>query len=178
MAALTNGWLVATRFSAQSGIPFSVIQAINGLPGTNIQLVNFPDLVPGVPVYLHGVSGVPRGWQLNPEAFGAVPIDPTTGLPERVGTSFRNEFYGPDFWGLNFSTQREFPIYERLNLTFRVDAFNVINHANLGYVSNLFPPTGQFGQLISTLPTTIGAANPLYSFGAARSLQLSLKLSF
>ncbi|HWO36492.1 MAG TPA: hypothetical protein VNO32_47510, partial [Candidatus Acidoferrum sp.] len=177
--ALTTGWLLATRFSAQSGVPFSVVQSINELPATTVQYVDFPDLLPGVPVYLHGVSGVTRGWEVNPAAFSAVPVDPTTGLPERPGTSFRNEFHGPAFWGLNFSTQREFPIYERLNLTFRVDAFNIFNHANLGYVSNMFSSgNAQFGQVIPYYLTSIGASNPLYAFGAARSLQLSLKLSF
>jgi hypothetical protein len=175
--ALTGGWLLAARFSAQSGSPFTVVQSFVPASGTNIVEAYFPDVVRGAPIYLHGVPGVLRGWELNPAAFNSVPVDPTTGDPERQGTAYRNEFHGPAFWGFNTSMQRDFAIYDRLNLSFRVDAFNVFNHANLGDVNDMFP-SSNFGQLGTVVLSTTGSPNPLYAFGAARSLQLSLKLHF
>jgi hypothetical protein len=179
--AFTKGWLVAGRFSVQSGLPFSVIQTTSVLPGTNISILAFPDLVPGQPIYEHGVPGITRGWELNPNAFQLVPTDPTTGLPIAPGTAYRNEFHGPSLWGFNPSVQRRFDIHERLGLTFRVDAFNLFNHANLTSVNNyLYPGNSTFGQIVvqGIGATTLNSSNPLYAWGAARSLQLSLKLNF
>jgi|HubBroStandDraft_6_1064221.scaffolds.fasta_scaffold00070_49 hypothetical protein len=182
MRALTRGWLIANRFSAQSGYPLNVYQdEFVSLPnGTQLQYN--PDLVPGVPIYLHGsaadVDGqpVPGSWRLNPAAFALVPTDPTTGIPIRQGTLGRNYVRGPGFWALNTSLQRTFAIYEELHLIFRVDAFNILNHPNLDFPDTNLPDS-TFGQLGSSV-RTIGVANQLYAMGAPRSLQLSLKLQF
>jgi Carboxypeptidase regulatory-like domain/TonB dependent receptor/TonB-dependent Receptor Plug Domain len=182
MRALTHGWVVANRFSTQSGYPLQIYQDECGpLPNGTCQQY-FPDLIPGVPIYLHGsaaeVNGnpVPGGWRLNPAAFALVPTNPTTGLPIRQGTLGRNFVRGPGFYALNSAVQRSFPIHERLHLLFRVDAFNILNHPNLDFPdANL--PDSTFGQL-GTGVRTIGVANQLYAMGAPRSLQFSLKLQF
>jgi Carboxypeptidase regulatory-like domain/TonB-dependent Receptor Plug Domain len=183
LRALTRGWFVANRFSTQSGYPINVYQD-QFVPLPNGGAQNYlPDLVPDVPIYLHGsaadVNGqpVPGSWRLNPAAFALVPTDPTTGLPVRQGTLGRNFIRGPGFYALNTAVQRSFPIHEQLHLLFRVEAFNILNHPNLD-----FPDTGlsdsTFGQLVGGNIRTIGVANQLYAMGAARSLQLSLKLQF
>jgi hypothetical protein len=181
--ALTGGWVVANRFSTQSGYPLNIFEAY-GVPLPNGGFQNYlPDLVPGVPIYLHGraadVNGqpVPGSWRLNAAAFAPVPTDPTTGIPIRQGTLGRNYLRNPPFWALNTAVQRSFPIREQLRLIFRAEAFNIFNHPNLSS-----PDTGlsdsTFGQLIGGVVTTTGSGNQLYSMGAARSLQLSLKLQF
>jgi hypothetical protein len=184
--ALTSGWVVANRFSTQSGYPLNVYQD-QCIPLPNGGCQNYvPDLVPGAPIYLHGsaadVNGqpVPGSWRLNSAAFVLVPTDPTTGIPVRQGTLGRNYVRGPGFYALNTAVQRSFPIYEELHLIFRVDAFNILNHPNLD-----FPDTGlsdsTFGQLVGNgagAIRTIGVPNGLYAMGAPRSLQLSLKLQF
>jgi len=69
-------------------------------------------------------------------------------------------------------------LYERLNLEFQVDAFNILNHPNftnpLGYVE--FGPF--YLQSQQMLNQGLGGLNPLFQEGGPRSLQLSLKLSF
>jgi len=182
--ALTNGWLIANRFSTQSGSPLNVYQdQFVALPNGTAQEY-FPDLVPGVPIYLHGraadVNGepVPGSWRLNPAAFALVPTDPTTGLPVRQGTLGRNFVRGPGFYALNMAVQRSFSLYEKLHLIFRVDAFNILNHPNPGYPDPTLSDS-TFGQLRGSYPVqTIGVNNQLYAMGAARSLQFSLKLQF
>jgi len=184
--AFTHGWVIANRFSTQSGYPFDVYQdQYVPLPDGGQQ--NYlPDLVPGVPIYLHGsaadVNGqpVPGNWRLNPAAFAMVPTDPTTGLPVRQGTLGRNFVRGPGFYALNTAVQRSFPIYERLHLIFRVEAFNVLNHPNLDFPDTTLSDS-TFGQIVPGYgggPRTIGVSNQLYAMGAPRSLQLSLKLQF
>jgi hypothetical protein len=177
--ALTNGWLVAGNLFAQSGGPFSVVQTQGVITGTNVSVIDFPDIVPGQPIYEHGVTGVLRGWLLNPNAFQDVPVNPNTRLPISAGTTYRNEFHGPALWGLDNSMQRDFHIYEKLALTFRVDAYNILNHANLTAIASNFTPSNTvFGQILPSGATTLNSSNSLYASGAARSLQISLKLAF
>jgi hypothetical protein len=179
---ITHGWVLANRFSAQSGYPLEIIQTQIVEPD-GAQENYRPDLVPGVPIYLHGraadVNGepVPGGWRLNPAAFAAVPTN-VDGIPVRQGTLGRNFVRNPPFYSLNTSVQRSFPIYENLHLNFRVEAFNILNHPNLSNPDTNFPEDATFGQLVQGTITSIGSYNQLYAMGSARSLQISLRLQF
>jgi hypothetical protein len=176
--AFSRGWLLAYRFSAQTGYPFDVDQGAYDFEGSFIPFS--PQLVPGVPIYLHDVDGVPGKWRLNPAAFSPVPTDPTTGAPLAPGVG-RNYFHGPNFWNLNTALERTFSIREPLKLLFRAEAFNIFNHPNFGGISN-FLGSANFGEAeaLQTIGTAnaIGSTNPLYSTGSPRSLQLSLKFQF
>ncbi len=183
MRALTRGWLLANRFAAQSGYPLDLSQGTFTLPNGAQQEI-IPDLVPGVPIYLHGAAAdvngepVPGNWRLNSEAFAPVPTD-ADGNPIRQGTLGRNYIRNPGFWVLNTAVERSLPIRDRLNLIIRLEAFNIFNHPNLGN-PDTYLPDSTFGQLVQGSVTTIGAANNggLYSMGSSRSLQISLKLQF
>jgi len=192
--SLTHGWLLANRFATQSGYPVNVYEESNASLPNGAEIDYTPNLVPGVPIYLHGsaaysssnnISTTPPyniGWALNRAAFactgesaplatsGACTVSPTA-----EGTLGRNYLRNPAFWALNTAVQRSFPIYEQLQLKFRADAFNIFNHPNL---SN--PYTASLGSTFGELDgiTTIGASKALYAMGASRSLQFSLKLQF
>ena len=177
LRAVTEGWSISGRVMVQSGNPIDVIQGqyvlSNGVTG-NIR----PDLVSGVPIYLHNVSGVPGGWELNYAAFNFVPTDPNTGAPLRQGTLGRNFVHGPNFWNINTAVQRNFPLRDRLRLAFRVDAFNLLNHANVNSIDpNLADGPGFFGTGLG-VQTTGPSDSSLYASGSARSLQFMLKLEF
>jgi Carboxypeptidase regulatory-like domain/TonB-dependent Receptor Plug Domain len=187
LRAVTSGWLLANRFAAQSGYPTNLAQDNAALPD-GIEATYYPDLVPGVPIYLHGSAAVnpttgapaPGGWMLNRNAFACVPTNGTTpcvGTPTENGDLGRNYVRLPSFWALNTAVQRDFPLYEQLHLNFRAEAFNILNHPNLTS-PNTSLTSSTFGELISANITTMGTHNSLYAMGAARSLQLSLRLSF
>jgi Carboxypeptidase regulatory-like domain/TonB dependent receptor len=174
LRALTTGWSLDDRFTAQTGFPLYVYQGIYFLPDGESAFIR-PDLTPGVPIYLHDVPGNIGGWGLNPAAFSSVPLNPD-GSPTMEGSLGRNFVHGPDFWNVNVAIQRAFPIHERLQLLFRVDAFNVLNHPNAGTVDICTCDT-TFGKSFGTV-ATIGVPNQLYATGSPRSLQFALKLQF
>jgi hypothetical protein len=79
---------------------------------------------------------------------------------------------------VDVSISRKFPLWERLTLQLRADAFNIFNHPNftnpLGYI--------QFGdfylQSNQMLNQGLGGLSPIFQQGGPRSLQLSLRLAF
>jgi hypothetical protein len=188
LRSVTNGWLLANRFSAQSGYPAQIYQAVTELPQTEGGGYSYfyPDLVSGVPIYLHGSAAhvastnYNLNWRLNPAAFACTPTNSSTpchGTPTVQGDLGRNYIRQPSFWALNTSLQRDVPIYERLHLNARLDAFNILNHPNPSSVIGTLS-SSEFGELSAGSIAEIGTNNGLYAMGAARSLQLSLKLQF
>jgi hypothetical protein len=93
----------------------------------------------------------------NPAAF-AIPAAFTFG---NVG---RNTVYGPGRQTLDLALQREFSMTETVKLQVRAEAFNALNHSNLG-TPNRFVNTPQFG-------TITEASTP------GREIQLGVRLSF
>jgi hypothetical protein len=101
--------------------------------------------------------------------------------PGQLGNTGRNAFRGPGLYNLDISLSRSFPVKyfgEEGRLIFRVDAFNLLNHANLNNPDALLTsPTfgvatyGRSGQA-SGFP----AVAPFHE--TARQLQLILRLSF
>jgi hypothetical protein len=172
--ALANGWSVDVRSYVQSGAPIDVISGNYLDPGTGQLLPIRANTVPGQPFYLRNQPGAPGGWQLNPAAFTPVPLN-SDGIPVSAGTLGRNQLHAPNVWGFNTAFQRNFHIVDQLGLVFRVEAFNLLNHANFGLVQNNLLASN-FGQVQGN--GTFGAKNSLYATGGPRSLQIVLKLVF
>jgi hypothetical protein len=134
-----------------------------------------PDLVPGVPLYLQN-SSFPGGRAINREAF----IIPQT---MRQGSLGRNTFRGFPLRQLDLALRRRFAVTERMNLQFRMDAFNVFNRPNFGDpVGDL--NSGLFGRSTSMFARSLGnnvgsvGLNSAYQSGGPRGVQMSLKLQF
>jgi hypothetical protein len=90
-----------------------------------------------------------------------------------LGSSGRNQFYGPGFIQDNISAFKTFPLWERLTLETRVDAFQLSNTPQFGNPSASITST-TFGQVTST----IGSGSGVNGTGGGRALQLSGKLRF
>jgi hypothetical protein len=166
LANLTKDWSLDGVVVARSGFPFDAIVLLGG------SLTGFTraDLVPGQPLWVSAPSA-PGGKMLNGSAF----LVPST---IRQGTEGRNIIPGLGLTQVDLSFERKFALTERINLKFRTDAFNLLNHPNF---TN--PPAAiQFGpsELRSRqmLNQGLGGLNPLFQEGGPRSLQLSLKLTF
>jgi hypothetical protein len=86
-----------------------------------------------------------------------------------VGSEGRNTFVGPSYVTWDTSLFKNIKITERVNMQFRAEAFNIMNHTNFqlpgaGGATNNRTNSGSFGQAGGTF-------NP-------RNLQFGLKLSF
>jgi hypothetical protein len=79
------------------------------------------------------------------------------------GTASNGTIRGPGYTSLNLSLYKSFPIYDRLNLQFRAEAFNALNHPNFNSVDTGVG-SGSYGQLTNT--------------GDPRIIELALKMSF
>lgn len=192
--AVFHHWGIDDRFTARTGFPVTLngIQVID--PATGGTYNSGLDINPGVPFYVDGTDcavvynngkGCPGGRAINPGAFGLPAGCDSFSCPPgtAIGDAPRNFVRGFGIWQMDFAVRREFPIYDRLKLQFRAEAFNVFNHPNYGtmnstYCSPSMGPGCTFGQATSTLAQSLGTLSPLYQSGGPRSLQFALKLVF
>ncbi len=182
-----RGFLIAPILSVHSGLPMYIGQS-NENAAQNASDQQRPNLVnPGVSLY---TSEVPNGngvQYLLPATAANFPLAPTgpyysgTGsarvqqLSTSIGTLGRDVVRGPGQVDTNIAIGRVFPIRERLRLTIRMEAYNVLNHTN-------------FSNPASTLAIAANSAGVPYfnapnfglitSAGQARFLQLVARFDF
>jgi hypothetical protein len=189
---LVNNWELAPLVHIQSGAPFSVT---SGQDNSFTDIGNDrPNLIPGVPVYLHqairsGSGQANRGY-LNPAAFAQVtagcPIDPNTKQPNPLtcagygtyGNIHRNSFRGPTNYQFDAQVSRIFPIHESLNMTLRLEAFNLLNHPNFNLPTGTTAgtPGGTTGQMAVLTSGTFGQVST--TANQPRIFQGSVKFNF
>ncbi|MGH9511448.1 MAG: TonB-dependent receptor domain-containing protein [Terriglobales bacterium] len=178
--SLLSDWSIQNVVQLHSAPPINIFEAdFSQLAQYSTQIR--PDLVLGQPLYLSGRQ-YPGGKALNPAAFIAPPVD-SSGNPTRQGNLGRNSLRGFGLSQWDLAIHRDFRIRDPLQLMFRAELFNVLNHPNFG------PPQsgigmGDFGQstqiLADSLGGNVGAGgfNALYQLGGPRSVQFALKLQF
>ena len=166
--ALTRDWSLDVVGIARTGFPFNgtifVVSPVLGY--TFIR----PDRVAGQPLWVAN-SGAAGGKSLNPLAFTRPPAG-------QQGTEGRNDISGFGLTQFDFSLARKIHLTERVNLQFRTDAFNVLNHPNFfNPGASVFSGPSQL-KSSRMLNQGLGGLNPLFQEGGPRSLQLSLRLTF
>lgn len=118
-----GGWESTMIANYTGGYPFSVYSGQdNALTGTGLQRA---DLVPAQVVTLgrRSTAASSANW-FNSAAF----------VPNAIGTygdTGRNAYRGPSYTDVDVGLLKSFRLRERLNTTFRFEAFNVFNHTNL-----------------------------------------------
>ena len=166
---LLSEWTIDTIVVARSGFPFNAnVFGVSPDPGG--YALTRPDRISGQSSWVSS-PGAPGGKMLNANAFV---VPPTV----RQGTEGRNDIAGFGLTQVDVSLGRKFQLTDRLNLQFRADAFNVLNHPNFtnpfAYIQ--FGPT--YLAATEMLNQGLGGLNPLFQQGGPRSLQLSLRLAF
>jgi hypothetical protein len=159
----TQGWAVSgiTRFS--SGFPVTLVNlGDNSLLGAEPNGINNfgvdePDFTPG-PLQL---NGNPRNGQpyFNTALFDLQPL----GTP---GTSARRFFYGPGMNNYDMALLKNLKLTESKSLQFRLEAFNVFNHAQFfgaGAVDGNID-SSTFGQVLNAGPPRLLQVGAKFSF--------------
>jgi len=189
---LTRGWTLYSIITAQSGFPMDVIAGLPGpaggefVPGPSgfgdSNLVR-PDWAGGPPQQLDphtvrtidvGGTAVTGRFIFDPSGLSfpacfnsSAPPGTPGGCPQATyGTLSRNFFPGPDRVNVDLSLEKKTALTERVQLAFRAEFFNVLNHTEwqtpLSGSATFFSP--QLGQITSTYDPRIG--------------QLALRLTF
>jgi hypothetical protein len=160
--ALLGGWQITGITQAQNGTPFSVattddFAGIGQSQGQGWQ-------VNGSPTYPKQFGSA--GWLSAKDASGNPYF--TRPTPGTFSNAYRNQFYGAGLTNWNLGLFKTFPIQERVGLTFRAEAFNWLNHPNLGGANGGAPNSNPTSSAFGTITTK----------DSRRQLQLSLKLNF
>lgn len=181
-AWLLGGWQLSSLLTFRSGLPFNITtDSDTSGTGEGFQRPNLiGDPFAGVS---HSIQTDNNGnkfvqW-INPAAFA----QPAAGT---FGNLSRNKFFGPAYQSVDFSIFKNTTIHERVTAQFRVELFNLLNHANFA-PPNTNPFTQSvgwagpsasngFGQLTDTIGSYNGA--PGIGPGEPFNTQLALKIIF
>lgn len=146
---LLSGWQVSGVFIGTTGSPTNIGDGNSSYPNDR------PDGVPGVDRYVGGYN-MGQLQYLNPDAFSVqnLPIQDASGAQIRPGTLGKNVVYQPGSEILNASLTKGFRFTERVQMKLHMDAFNALNHTNLGDLETDVT-SGSFGQLGSATARTM-----------------------
>jgi len=185
---LVKGWSLYPIFSWRTGFPLSIS---SGLPVNNTSDPGPSGAGDGYLANAVFVPGVNHITLMNPKSQGTSCTNPVTGVMETGNLYFgcdaftpisdtpgsgyglpRDFFRGPGRTNLDLALAKTTFITERVNAEFRVEAFNLFNHAEFANPdTNINSST--FGQITST---TFGSG--VNALQTQRILQLALRLTF
>jgi hypothetical protein len=154
LKTLVNGWELNGIVTLQRGSPFNVVSDVDasqsGVGADHADLVG--------------------NWQIAGDRSKAASIDRyfntsafVVNAPGTFGNLGRNVLRGPGMSNIDLGTVKTFAVTERWRVQLRGEAFNLLNHANLG-TPNANVSSAQFGRITS-------AGNP-------RVMQVALKVVF
>jgi len=147
-----EGWQLAGIVQLQSGSPVNIVTSnstVNGIANT---------LRPDVTGPIDIVGSVERWFDTS--VFSAV---------QRPGSLGRNVVIGPGFNNTDLSVIKNTRFGEKLRMQFRVEFFDLFNHANFG-APGVVVGTPAFGQITST-------RFPTGESGSSRQIQFAVKIN-
>jgi hypothetical protein len=185
---LLGGWQITGVTQFQTGLPFTVGSGDDfaGVGGRG----NIQDNISGVREIqiwnVNGETSLPRGDRQFSEGAGdqnywfrvrnedGSPLFTAPAAGTFTTQRNRNLVRGPGYQNWNLGLFKSFLITEQHRLTFRAEAFNWLNHPNLG-ATNGYGANNDGGLDVNPRSSTFGKVT---SKGGQRSLQLSLRYSF
>jgi hypothetical protein len=168
-----GGWQLSNNTTWGSGLPWT--PSFSKCGGEQDVGVCRPDR--GTGSFHTGVSGDIDPKNHNLTFYTPVPditdpanppgpfADPTKG---HLGNIQRNSFFGPRAFTSDLSIVKKFPVYERFNMQFRTDFFNLFNHGVYANPNSTIDGTGTNDGKITSL-----------QFGyPMRQIQFALRFDF
>ncbi len=177
---------IAPVFLGHTGLPINITQT-NEIPGSSQRPNGNPQAVRLTQQYVNGsaiqyyASAANTNFPLTPSGPAYLTLNGvrTQVISTGFGNVGRDSNRAPGEVDVNASISKDFPIYDRLHFQFRVDAFNLINHTNLG------SPSGALSVAADPInPNTVSFATNSNGFGKItsaqpnRTLQLSTRFYF
>jgi hypothetical protein len=185
-----SGWEFGGIFSANTGVPFTVTIAPDPLGMNSTDAFSFPDRVRGCNPVHGGINYVNLNCftlpaatpaiaaQCQPFGFVSAALGPpgNPGIPgtcaNLLGNGGRNSITGPGLVNVDMSLFKNNyvrRISEQFNVQFRIEIFNILNHANFN------PPTSN-SQIFNGDGSTAGLAPGLLDATATTSRQVQFAL--
>jgi len=175
LAVVLSDWIINGIGTFRSGEPFGARVGSNVSANGDRWVPDRPNLNPGFSN--DPTSGVSAGCKIGSRTIAAgTPLgtpslwfDPcafSRPAPGHYGNLGRNTLTGPGLQSVDASLEKNFKPTERVNVQFRVEVFNLLDHANFylpGY--NVFSGSA-------------GVISRLISYPGGRIMQFGLKLSF
>ncbi len=156
--SVLGGWSVSGITTVQSGFPFTVIDSSD--PSLTGEFADRPDVVCNPNSGPHTV----QMW-FNTSCFQAT--GPFGGPNhDGYGNAGRNIVTGPGLTEFDATLTKVIPIHESMNLEFRSEFFDLLNHPNFSAPGNDISAFQTFGVILNTLPDS------------ERQMQFALKFSF
>jgi hypothetical protein len=205
-AQMLEGWQLNTIVNIQGGLPWSVLDKTSDISGTGEKAdrwdffgnpSDFSDRGSNAIPFYSGTSNascLSQAQTMGPAGvaaltkYGCYVSGSSMLLPPglgQLGTMGQNIFRSNGLHVVDFSVTKKFRVTERIGMQFRAEIFNLMNstqYGNPGYnnAGRNSPTNGSsgtpFGKSSATPDVLI--ANPQVGTGAARSLQLGLKILF
>ncbi len=213
---LKNGWGINSIVNLQAGQPFQLNYSFEDDYSGGGNGFDRPDVVGPLkydarnPLNYLDLSSFALPCQITAAAQAAPSGTAQDCVPgtRHYGNEGRDALHGPTFKEWNFALYKNTAIAERVNMQFRVDFFNILNHPNFAnpfLPSYIADPTGTVanpacdngggpgscnfeinsgGREVSNGPYRIGATgdvgigNPYIGGGGPRGIQLAVKFTF
>ncbi|HEY2017472.1 MAG TPA: TonB-dependent receptor [Bryobacteraceae bacterium] len=154
LAAVLSNWQASGVFRRFTGTPFTPTAPVTSCNCASVSSI-YADVV-GSPQYPHGI-GPGQPW-VSPSAF-ALPV------PNTFGNAGRDILRGPGLTNYDLNIVRKFPVKEKVNLEFRLEANNATNT----------PHFANPGALVGSATFGIITAS---GYNGNRLVQTALRLTF
>ena len=166
---VANGWQASGIYFAQNGLPFTPTIAGDSLGLQGTQPYNVPNRL-RTPGCSTGVNSRRANGYINLNCF--VFPTPNANGTTIYGNAGRNSLLGPSLNELDFSLMKNTQVREKLNIQFRAEFYNILNHSNFSppianrtVFTAAGAPVGTAGNITTTVTTN-------------RQTQFGLKLVF
>jgi len=194
MAQAIGGWQVTGIYTVRTGVPFTYFDSTNNNSG--YQVARYTPAAGVVPQ--HSFTKIPSGQNgggTNSYVIGNLPPAVGFGNPALFGGNCgcsvsdwgpfpannvaRNSFRGPGAWTFDASVSKTIPIHEQINLEFRAEGFDLLNHHNL-YIQDGLNDVANVGEGVAAPITASkgGIGNNSGANDERRFGQFALKLNF
>ena len=124
-----EGWQISPIISRFTGLPFNVQNQFGGQYQSHTggaTEAERPNIVPGC----NPMTKKRTQWW-NPECFVFAPYG-------TVGNTSRNSLNNPNYFNLDFSIVKNTKLTETVNMQFRAEFFDVLNHPNFSVGSQVY----------------------------------------